>query len=372
MTGKNKNKILGILVAVLAVVCILYFVISNAVANSEAKKESEAAAESEANRIWVTNMEDVTRVDLIGDDETLTFVKEDDVWYYDDDRDFPVNQSTLSSLASVAGAVEAVRAIETADDLTDYGLDTPVAAVQVADAEGNSVQMYVGDATNSEYYLKTTDSDTVYTVGSDLLTLVQGKVLYDFVQTDSLPVTSAEKIQTMEVTADDTVYTIDRNVVEVDEDEMEAADVADGESADESEDTDSDSDDTESADETESETEEDVPTWLYYINNEAQTDDLDANDNLGLNMAQTLVGMSIESCVDYNGTEEELEAYGLDAPTMKITYTFEDDEAALQTVTILVGNATEDGASYYVLYNDLPAVDTISATTIEGILGYLE
>lgn len=344
MTGKNKNKLLLVLVAVLAVVCVLYFAVGHLVTSSEAKKESEAAAEEEASRIRINQMEDVAQVTVDSTEGALTFVKEADTWYYDADRDFPVNQTELANIESAAGALEAVRAIEEADALEDYGLDAPIAEITVVDASGNSVEMYVGDATNSEYYLKTADADTVYTVSSSFVSQIQDKVLYDFVQVENLPITSAEKIQTMEIEFDGAVHTIERNVVENEETEEE----------------------------TEAETEVEEPTWLYFIDDKQQIKDPDANDTLGLNLAQALVGMRIEDCVDYNGTEDELADFGLENPAMRITYTFLDDEEVLQSVTLYVGNTSEDATFYYVVSSDSKAINTISADSIDGILGYFE
>lgn len=79
MTGKNKNKILIILVGVLILVCAAYIGMTKYVKDSEEKKESEAAAQSEAGRIWVTEMADVTGVALSnrdsGEDGVLSFIK---------------------------------------------------------------------------------------------------------------------------------------------------------------------------------------------------------------------------------------------------------------------------------------------------------
>ncbi|MDY3745149.1 MAG: DUF4340 domain-containing protein [Lachnospiraceae bacterium] len=391
MTGKNKNKMLIVLVGVLIIVCAAYIGMTKYVKDSEAKKESEAAAQSEAGRIWVTEMAEVTGVAFgngdSGEDGMLSFIKKDDIWYYEDDENFPVDQDLLASLATAAGSVEATRAIAESDDLADYGLDTPAAKVMVTDGGGQEVWLLIGNAVGSEYYLKTADNETVYTVGSDLMTAVEEKGLYDFVKITQLPSVSAEKILTMEVDLDGTSYKLERNETETDAlaedgtsadgetaagDEVSAEEGTAAEGAVSTEDEEStedaaSSEDAEASEETE--TSEDTElTWRFYEKGKQQSGD---HDNLGLKLAQSLSGMSISGCADYDAADSKLRSYGLDQSKMRMTYTF-DDDGSKNSVTVYVGNMNEDGTEYYVLVNASSAVYTISAETIDGIRSYFE
>jgi len=375
MTGKNKNKILGALVAVLAVICGVYFGVSKYMHSSAQKAEADAAAASEAGRIWVTQMDTVQQVSFDNGVAELSFTKKEDTWYYDGDEYFPVSQDALDALASAAGSMEATRAIEEGDALADYGLEKPAVQVTVTDTEERRVVLALGNPVNSEYYLKTADSGTVYTVSADLMNAVSEKTLYDFVVVESLPAVSAEKIQTMEVDTDGKAYRIERNETE-DSDDAEPeetkgsgeTEVADETKTSESED---ETEQTETPDEEEASdtaaSDEETRTWTLFIDNQAQDGD---HDNLGRNLAQTLSGMGIAGCVDYNAGENELSGYGLDDPPMRIHYTFEGDDG-MQSVTIYVGYMTEDESAYYVMVNDSSAVNTISAETVNGIKGYM-
>lgn len=331
MTGKNKNKILLILIFILIVICVLYFGISQYIQSSEEKAESKAAAEAEAGRIWATQIENVTAIGFDTKVAQVSFVLENDVWYYDDDRAFPVDQSRLDSLAAIVANLEASRQFTEPDALADYGLEVPRITVTVTEDSGNVLQLLIGNSYNGEYYLKTTDSDIVYTIGSALANAVQDKELYDFVMAESLPAVSAEKIQTMEVQIDGVSYRLERNVTEDVEDETEAM----------------------------------VETWTYAIDGEIQESD----NGIGLNLASALSGMKVSGCVDYNADVNALADYVLDEPVMQISYSFEGEDG-IESVVISVGSLTEDRESYYVKTEESAAVNLISAGTVDGIKGY--
>ena len=118
MTGKNKNKVLLILVAVLVMICAIYFIITKVTEAKETKKETEATAESEANRIWVTQIDEVTGITIHDGDTQLDFEKTDGTWYTTEDIDFPVDQDTLESAASSISSVSADRVLEDVEDLS--------------------------------------------------------------------------------------------------------------------------------------------------------------------------------------------------------------------------------------------------------------
>ncbi len=363
MSGKNKNKILLILIVVLVVACALYLGVSSYTKNREAKRESEAAAESEASRIWVTEMADVAAVEVAGGETAISFVKEDDVWYDGEDRDFPVDQDKLNSLADTAGKLEATRAITEADALADYGLEAPQVRVTVMDSGGSAAVLLIGNSYNGEYYLKREDADTVYTVGSALADAVIGKALYDFVAVESLPAITADKIQTMEVITDGVSHRLERNT-KSDESDSNASAASDGEIT-ETEAIEAETSETEAAEAETSETDV-AETWTYLIDGEAQASD----GGIGLQLASALAGMSISGCVDYRAADDELAGYGLDEPTVRITYSFEGDDG-IGEVTVNVGTLTEDSASYHVMTGGSTAVNLISAESIDGILGYV-
>ena len=96
-----------------------------------------------------------------------------------------------------------------------------------------------------------------------------------------------------------------------------------------------------------------------------------SNSETWSSLTQTLAGMSIDSCVDYNASEEALKTYGLKSPSKRIEYTYENDEGQ-NTVTLYIGEMTADGTGYYVLQSGSSAVNIILAQSIDGLLGCLQ
>lgn len=349
MTGKYKNKILIGSAAVLVVICIIYVIVTKAAASHEAKKESEAAAESEAGRIWVTQMDTLSDISFDSGETLLHFVKTDDLWHQAEDENFPVNQDKLNELADTLGTLEASRQFNDGDSLAAYGLETPACTVNVTDGEGKTVKLLVGSAVDSEYYLKTDDSDTVYTVASSAVSGISGKTLYDFVEMETLPGCTADQIGRMTILSNGQTYEFTRNEVS-----------SEAETDEESSDENADGGGTEM---------EEEPKWLLSVDGEVSADDIDDSAD---SLAQALAGLSFSGCVDYDAAGNELAAYGLDQPKISVSYAWEDDEGTETAVAIYVGHATEDGGSYYVQTQDASAVNTITANSIEGVIGYLE
>ena len=345
MTGKNKNKVLLILVAVLVMICAIYFIITKVTEDKETKKESEATAESEANRICVTQIDEVTGISIHDGDTQLDFEKTDGTWYTTEDIDFPVDQDKMSALVSEYSDVESSRSLVNGDDLSAYGLDTPSLIISVTDGNGVVTQLLVGDKVGDEYYLKTADGDTIYTVADTVVSTVSGLTLYDYVKINQLPTVTADQIENITVDAGDKTYVMDA------EDSVTSDSTSSGDEINAS-DTSStaDTDETAESENTKSE-KSNSETWS--------------------SLTQTLAGMSIDSCVDYNASEEALKTYGLKSPSKRIEYTYENDEGQ-NTVTLYIGEMTADGTGYYVLQSGSSAVNIILAQSIDGLLGCLQ
>lgn len=361
MTGKNKNKVLLILVAVLVMICAIYFIITKVTAAKEAKQESEANAESEANRIWVTQIDEVTGISIHDGDTQLDFEKINGTWYTTEDKDFPVDQDKMSALVSEYSDVESSRSLVNGDDLSAYGLDAPSLTISVTDGNGVVTQLLVGDKVGDEYYLKTADSDTIYTVDDTVVSTVSGLTLYDYVKINQLPTVTADQIENITIDAGDKTYVLDA------EDSIAANNTSSG-------------DETSAADTLDNANASDTADNNANISSTAGTDETaesenaeseNSNSETWSSLTQALAGMSIDSCVDYNASEEALKTYGLKSPSKRIEYTYENDEGQ-NTVTLYIGEMTADGTGYYVLQSGSSAVNIILAQSIDGLLGYLQ
>ena len=290
-------------------------------------------------------IDEVTGISIHDGDTQLDFEKTDGTWYTTEDIDFPVDQDKMSALVSEYSDVESSRSLVNGDDLSAYGLDAPSLIISVTDGNGVVTQLLVGDKVGDEYYLKTADGDTIYTVADTVVSTVSGLTLYDYVKINQLPTVTADQIENITVDAGDKTYVMDA------EDSVTSDSTSSGDEINAS-----DTSSTAGTDETaESE----------------NTKSEKSNSEIWSSLTQALAGMSIDSCVDYNASEEALKTYGLKSPSKRIEYTYENDEGQ-NTVTLYIGEMTADGTGYYVLQSGSSAVNIILAQSIDGLLGCLQ
>lgn len=138
---KNK-KAVPILIAVLAVLLVVYFGLQ-----SWNKKQEEEEESGESILVTELDADTITAVSYNVGNGELAFEKQDDTWYYAEDKDFPLDQSYLQNIVDGMCAITADRKLEDGDALADYGLEEPAYTVQLTDSEGNTTQIGFGDLT---------------------------------------------------------------------------------------------------------------------------------------------------------------------------------------------------------------------------------
>ncbi len=301
MKNKQTVKMAAALIVLVAAIGI-YFGMSM----WNKSEEEQAVAESAETEILSISGADVTAFSYVYNDETYKFVKEDGTWYYDSDRNFPVDQSTIEGKLSSAVSTTFSREIEISEDnLADYGLDSPVNTITITDSDGNETVFEIGDsnATTGEYYCRLNSGSTVYMISSTLNSTMSFE-LYSVADMEDFPSMNQDEVK--EVT----------------------------------------------------------------INDGSEVRSLDAEEDADVFSAVS--SLTYEAHVDYDC--DDLSQYGLDAPQYVITIGYLEeteetyDPADLTTYVLSVGNATEDGASYYVRLGSSTEVNLISAADLESII----
>lgn len=203
MKNKQAVKMVGALV-ILAALIGTYFAV---------KALSMTAANKDADEGTITvnpmNSEDIQKFSYIYEGETITFVKEADTWYYDGDRNFPVDQSALASKLTSVCSMSASRSFEAQDDaLAEYGLDEPSNKITLTDRNGKETILEVGDKNNlnNEYYCRVNGENTIYTVGAFVSTSMAFD-LYSVVDMASFPYISSDQMTSVKVDHNGTVTT---------------------------------------------------------------------------------------------------------------------------------------------------------------------
>lgn len=163
MEKKKKQMLLLLGVFVLLLVVLFCMRWTNQ------KQEEKLAQEKESERIFITDMKQISRISYHIGEEEMTFVLEEGSWSYEPDMDFPLDSYYPDLIADAFGNLEAVRELKEVDDAADYGMDQPAYTVELTDEELGEETLYFGDASGEDYYLMVKSTGKIYTVSSDAL-----------------------------------------------------------------------------------------------------------------------------------------------------------------------------------------------------------
>lgn len=327
----KKSKKLTVAAATLLVLCAAYAGLTW----QQKQNADRALLEAENSRIYMTSFADVTGIAVENGDSRLDFVLDNGTWYYAKDRDCPIRQTVLTDLADQLKSLPATRKLESADELTVYGLADPAVRFEITADQNTPATLLIGnqvkasgssdiEAEPKEYYACISGGSQVYTISSSLVETA-AKGLYDFIQTESLPVISGSDIRDISVTKDESLSHFVKKEV-------------DGQG---------------------------TIAW-YRDNADTEANRLPDNSQLN-NLTQAVSGLSIRSCVNYKATDEELGSYGLEMPVMTLTWTCRKDGQDI-TTTLLVGSMNPEGTGYYVKLKDSEAVNLAGKEDVEKVL----
>lgn len=288
--------------------------------------------------VYVTQLSDFTALSFTNAQGELSFTKAEDAWQYDGDASFPADQEAVEDLAEQVGSLAAIRVIDDPEDLSAYGLDEPTLQASVTAGDGTAVTLLLGDVSDSYCYAKRTDSDTVYTVSTDLPENLESLELLDLAAIPGFPDLGTDTISSLTWESGGTTLTLTKTETET----------AGAESGDSSADASSSS---ESVEETE-------PAWD--VNGTAIPSDNSAFTSL---MAQ-ISSLAFDACYDYKGEADTLAECGLDTPVGVLAVTYGEGE----TLTLTIGALDGTGDSYYAQLSDDQAVYLLSADSVDTLV----
>ena len=204
MTAKKKKKGKGLIFAVLIliVLLVLYFVIDLQQKKSDQEAETE---ETEESSLPVSVTEDeISKVTVKNGDVTMTYVKNDDTWTYEEDPDFPLDESAVNTKMNCLTTLTVDRVLESPEDLSEYGLDKPQQEVTVLKTDGTTFTLYIGNqnSSNNDFYVKVDDGADVYTMPSSSVNAFNMQP-YDVAKADSFPTLESTNIRDIKVEKED-------------------------------------------------------------------------------------------------------------------------------------------------------------------------
>ena len=207
----NKLKKLCILLAVLVVVCVVTFVISN---HEEKKEKIKVSGET----LLSLSNDSITAISWKGEGGSYSFRK-DGKWIYESDPDFPVSETALGWVLNDFNNFTVAFEIDEPDSLSQYGLSDPVATIKIT-ADGKDYELLAGgySTMDSQRYISIGDgkvylatNDPVDTIDVTLDDLVDNDTIPAITEADSIKVSGAKSavIVRSENADKETVYSID-------------------------------------------------------------------------------------------------------------------------------------------------------------------
>lgn len=132
---KQKKQLIAL--CILLLICIVAWVSLTKWNKSQEQKKQE---EEEASKVMVTDIstEDVKAFSYQYNNETLSFVKEDDTWYYEADKSIALDQDAVETLVTTAAQFTADQEIRDYEDLSEYGLETPSNTITLTTGDGTT------------------------------------------------------------------------------------------------------------------------------------------------------------------------------------------------------------------------------------------
>lgn len=288
MTDRNRKKgrrHTGVYAAaVLLILCVIYFLLRIWNGYSEEKKEEE---EKElVIHVTDTGAENISAVKFNMGNGEMSFVKEDGVWYYAPDRDFPLDQSCIETIAEKAGSVTAERKLTDGDEPEAYGLTDPAYTLEYTKTDGTVTKIAFGNMTGDKYYVTAGEEGVVYTVAGAVKDEFD-YTLDDIAQFDKYPSIGSGNLVKESIT-------------------------------------------------------QNGATTTYDSANEEQEEDIAA-------IAGGLGAVTLSRAEDYSVDDKDLAGFGLDETsriTVEVTYTENEEEKQMK---LYIGKEKEDGDRYVML-----------------------
>lgn len=235
---------------------------------------------------------------------TLSFsIQEDGTWVWDDDTEFPLDDSTIRSIMDLLSDLTPQQVLSDPQSLESYELDAPSASISAVKADQSTVSVTFGKATTdgtSRYATMNGDSSTVYIFADTLYQALQTPI-YDMMTLPELPVLTESSIASISI----------QGPGEDAEPLLLAAQHTDS-----------------------------ATTWL------SGGEDVTGNATVQA-LLEDLEQLEIARCVDYRPSEEAASICGFDDPDALVQVTYTPEGGSESVLTLTVGNPEPAGTGRY-------------------------
>lgn len=166
MTKKKRQVKLLTAIAALAVLALVYVLVSRADWNHE---EDETTEEIEVLSVAPAEISEVEITNSYG---PLYLNYDGETWISPDNPELDLNQDALATLWNRLNPLSAVRDLgEAPEDLSAYSLADPAVTIRITRDDGTELTVSIGStASDGNVYVMTSESDHIYTCDSYLAT----------------------------------------------------------------------------------------------------------------------------------------------------------------------------------------------------------
>lgn len=166
MTKKKRQVKLLAAIAALAVLALVYVLVSRADWNHE---EDETTEEIEVLSVAPAEISEVEITNSYG---PLYLNYDGETWISPDNPELDLNQDALATLWNRLNPLSAVRDLgEAPEDLSAYSLADPAVTIRIIRDDGTELTVSIGStASDGNVYVMTSESDHIYTCDSYLAT----------------------------------------------------------------------------------------------------------------------------------------------------------------------------------------------------------
>ena len=335
MTWKEKRLItlLSIILAVLAAAVLIVLSIRYRSAQA-AKEQGQTASQQE---LAQTAQSDYVALSYNNGSATLSFaLNEDSAWYWESQPDFPLNDETIRSILSVLKDLTPQQTLDRPEDLSDCGLDVPVASLSATAPDGGVLTIDLGNTTtdgNSYYADINHNADHIYIIADTLYQAMQTPI-YEMCRLPEMP----------ELTAD-TITSI-----------MLQGPVTGTEEVEEGQQVDIRCTTTITA----ARSDDGAVTWRSGGSNVTDSPDVQA-------LLEDLSSLQMAQCVDYRPSDEAATFCGFDDP-VTLTVNYRSASGAEEVFTMNIGTQNMDGTGRYVRLNEDTPIYLVELSLLDPLM----
>ncbi len=162
----QKKQFIGI--CILVVLCVAAYFGLKIYNEKVAEKEQQEAEDKKIEAVSI-DKEKVKSFSYQMEGNTLTFEKEEDIWYEKEDHSINIDQDAISTMLDAVTEVTAEEKLENVEDISEYGFDSPTNVLTFEMEDGTrTITIGMQNEITNEYYIMDNNSDAIYVVKTNL------------------------------------------------------------------------------------------------------------------------------------------------------------------------------------------------------------